>query len=309
MIEELLEHLGLAEWIADAVGDSLVLVPFLFVIFVLIELFEFYYANKVKRFVRYTKDGGPVIGSLVSLIPQCGFSVIASTLYVRKYLSMGTLIAIYLATSDEALPVLLADPGKYKYILPVVIVKLLVAIPAGYIIDFIYKPELREISEPERIEGHEVQGCCKHNVVSPSKKQLIIHPLKHTFNIFIFILTITLLLNFLIDEEKIVGFYQNGVLLYKIVQPIITALIGLIPNCAVSIAITVMLIKGTIGFGAAMAGLLSNAGLGLLVLLRGNRAKNNLKIVLILLFISILCGEILQIFPIFDSFFNLSPLS
>lgn len=305
MIEEFLEHLGFAEWIADAVSDSLMLVPFLFVIFVLIELFEFYYADKVKRFVRYTKDGGPVIGSFVSLIPQCGFSVIASTLYVRKYLSMGTLIAIYLATSDEALPVLLADPGQYKYILPVIMVKLLVAIPAGYIIDLVYKPELREVAEPERTEAAEAQGCCRHDVVSPSKKQLILHPLKHTLNIFLFILGITLLLNYLIDEEKIVGFYQNGVFLYKVVQPVITALIGLIPNCAVSIAITVMLIKGTISFGAAMAGLLSNAGLGLLVLLRGNRAKNNLKIVIILLVISIICGEILQIFPIFDRFMAL----
>lgn len=298
MIEEFLEHLGLAEWIADAISDSLIILPFLFVIFVLIELFEFYYYDKLKRFVRYTNAGGPVIGSLVSLIPQCGFSVIASTLYVRKYLTMGTLIAIYLATSDEALPVLLADPGQYKYILPVIAVKLVVAIPSGYIIDKIYKPELRDIPELEKNINKTDKGCCAHDIEKPSKKQLILHPLKHTFNIFIFILGITLLLNFLIDEDKITSFYENGVLLYKIVQPVITAFVGLIPNCAVSLAITIMMIKGTISFGAAMAGLLSNAGLGLLVLLRGNRAKNNLRIVIILLVISILVGEILQILPI-----------
>lgn len=260
MIEEFLVQLGLAEWIADAVSDSLILVPFLFIIFVLIELFEFYCSDKVEILVRYTKDGGPVVGSLVSLIPQCGFSVIASTLYIRKYISMGTLIAIFLATSDEALPVLLANPGQYKYILPIIMVKILVAFPAGYLIDLVYKPELREVVKPERTEVTEAQGCCKHDIVSPSKKQLLFHPLKHTFNIFIFILVVTLLLNYLIDEEKIVGFYQNGILLYNLVQPVITALIGLIPNCAVSIAITIMLIKGTISFGAAMAGLLSKIG-------------------------------------------------
>ena len=287
-MEELLEHLGLAEWIADAINDSLIILPFLLVIFILIELFEFYYSDKVKRFVRYTQSGGPVIGSLVSIIPQCGFSVIASTLYVRKYISMGTLIAIYLATSDEALPVLVAHPDKYKYILPVIAVKLLVAIPAGYLIDKIYKPVLRELKVLEKTETGE-------EVARPSKRALLFDALKHTFNIFGFILVITLVLNFLLSEDRIVDFYQNGVILYKFVQPIITAFIGLIPNCAVSLAITVLMIKGTISFGAAMAGLLSNAGLGLLVLLRGNRLKNNLRIVVILLLISIICGEVLQL--------------
>lgn len=296
MITEFLENLGLAEWIADAIGDSIALLPWLFVIFILIELFEYYYADKVKKFIRYAHKGGPVIGSLVSIIPQCGFSVIASTLYVRKYVTMGTLIAIYLATSDEALPVLLAKPEYFKYILPIIGIKLLIAIPTGYLIDCIFKSELKEITEPEKPQkAQDEVGCCKHEVTSPSKKQLILHPLKHTFNIFAFILVITLILNFLIDEEKIANFYQNGLVLYKIIQPIITSIIGLIPNCAVSLAITVMMIKGTISFGAAMAGLLSNAGLGLLVLLRGNRAKNNIKIVGILLAVSIICGELIQL--------------
>ena len=282
MVEEFLVKLGCAEWIADAIADSINLLPWLFVIFVLIELFEFYFADKIKHFIRYTQKGGPVVGSLFSLIPQCGFSVIASTLYVRRYISMGTLIAIYLATSDEALPVLMADPGQFKYVFPVILIKLAVAIPAGYLIDLIFKSDLREVVVPEKVEATNDTGCCKHEVVSPSKVQLIWHPLKHTFNIFIFIFFFTLLLNFLISEEKITNFYQNSFILYKLAQPVITAIVGLIPNCAVSVAITLMLVKGTITFGSAMSGLLSNAGLGLLVLLRGNRAKNNIKIVIIL---------------------------
>ena len=299
MITEFLENIGLAGWIADAIGDSVAIVPFLFVVFVLIELFEFYFADKIGKFMLSTQKSGPVIGSVISIIPQCGFSVIASTLYVRKFVTKGTLIAIYLATSDEAIPVLLANPGQYKFILPIILVKLAVAIPAGYLIDLICKPDLRRISAAEVVHEKNDDGCCNHDMFSQDKKDLIIHPLKHTLNIFLFILIITLILNFFIDEDKITNFYQNSLLLYQIIQPIVSAFVGLIPNCAVSLAITVMLMKGTISFGAAIAGLMTNAGLGLLVLLRSNDMRDNLKIIGILLLISILCGELLQIFKLF----------
>ena len=211
---------------------------------------------------------------------------------------MGTLIAIYLATSDEAIPLLFAKPEYFKYILPIIGLKLVIAIPAGYLIDCLFKPELKDKPESENLDKSiEDVGCCKHEVSAPSKKQLFLHPLKHTFNIFVFILIITLLLNFLIDEEKISDFYQNGFLMYRFVQPVITAIVGLIPNCAVSLAITVLMLKGTISFGAAIAGLLSNAGLGLLVLFRGGRAKANFRIIIILLLVSIVCGEVLQFVP------------
>ena len=300
MITEFLENLGIAEWVADAINDSLIIVPFLFIVFVLIELFELYFADKAKSFIKYAQKGGPLVGSLISIIPQCGFSVIASTLYVRRYLTRGTLIAIYLATSDEALPVLLANPQQYKYILPIILIKIGISIPVGYIVDLIFKSKVRTVSKPKSENNseedfHSKDGCCRHDVLSTNKSRLILHPIKHTLNIFFFILIITLVLNYFIDEEKISGFYQNSVVLYKLLQPIVTALLGLIPNCAVSLAITVMLIKGTITFGAAMSGLLSNAGLGLLVLVRSNRLKDNIKIITVLLTVSILCGEILQL--------------
>ena len=304
MIMEFLENLGIAEWIADAITDSLALVPFLFVVFVFIELFEFYFSDKIKLFVKYSKKGGPVAGSLISIIPQCGFSVIASTLYIRKYLTRGTLIAIYLATSDEALPVLLANPQQYRYILPIILVKIFVAIPVGYLVDLIFKPDVKELTPhpedstssatPDISSLETKEGCCKHDVLVRNKSGLILHPIKHTANIFMFILLITLILNYFIDEDKITGLYQNGVVLYKVLQPVVTAILGLIPNCAVSLAITLMLVKGSITFGAAMAGLMSNAGLGLLVLIRANSPKDNGKIIGILLVVSILCGEILQ---------------
>ncbi len=299
MITEFLENIGLAEWVADAISDSIAIIPFLFVIFVLIELFEFYFSDRIRMFMRSIQKSGPFVGSFISIIPQCGFSVIASTLYVRKFITGGTLIAIYIVTSDEAIPILLANPGQYKFIIPIVLIKLAVAIPVGYIIDFIFKPELRGDYDSIRAAVPVEDGCCRHDIFSKNKKELIIHPIKHTLNIFAFILLITLVLNFFIDEEKISNFYQNSILLYRVIQPVVTSLIGLIPNCAVSLAITVLLMKGTISFGAAISGLMSNAGLGLLVLLRSNNMKDNLKIIGILLFVSILCGEILQLFKLF----------
>ena len=297
MIVEFLENTGLPDWAVDAIGDSFAVLPFLFVIFLLVEFFEFYFSGKVNRFMKSARKSGPVIGSLASIIPQCGFSVIASTLYVRRFITRGTLVAIYLATSDEALPVLLSNTKAYHYVLPVILIKLLVAIPAGYLVDFLFKnADRRECSGCS--EGSDVQpverGCCKHEILSNFRKDLIIHPIKHTIHTFAFILLITLVLNYFINVDVISNFYASNMTSYKIIQPAVTALIGLIPNCAVSIAITLMLIKGTISFGAAMAGLMSNAGLGLLVLMRINNIKDTLKIVSVLLAISIFFGIILQ---------------
>lgn len=295
MIAEFLENLGLVDWAVDAICDSFAVLPFLFVIFLLVEFFEFYFSDKVNKFMKTAKRTGPLIGSTAAIIPQCGFSVIASTLYVRRFITKGTLIAIYLATSDEAIPVLLSNPSVYHYVFPVILTKLLIAIPAGYLVDFIFKQNdlVEEENSDEHIEDVET-GCCKHELLTHHRRELLIHPIKHTLHTFVFILLITLVLNYFISVDFISSFYSSNMTAYKIVQPVITALIGLIPNCAVSIAITLMLIKGTISFGAAMAGLMSNAGLGFLVLLRINKFRDTFKLISTLLIISAVCGIILQ---------------
>lgn len=295
MIAEFLENLGLVDWSVDAICDSFAVLPFLFVIFLLVEFFEFYFSDKVNKFMKTAKRTGPLIGSTAAIIPQCGFSVIASTLYVRRFITKGTLIAIYLATSDEAIPVLLSNPSVYHYVFPVILTKLLIAIPAGYLVDFIFKQNdlVEEENSDEHIEDVET-GCCKHELLTHHRRELLIHPIKHTLHTFVFILLITLVLNYFISVDFISSFYSSNMTAYKIVQPVITALIGLIPNCAVSIAITLMLIKGTISFGAAMAGLMSNAGLGFLVLLRINKFRDTFKLISTLLIISAVCGIILQ---------------
>ncbi len=292
MVAEFFENIGMADWAVDAVVDSFTVLPFLFVIFLLVEFFEFYFSDKVNKFMKSSQKSGPIIGSIAAIIPQCGFSVIASTLYVRHFITRGTLIAIYLATSDEAIPVLLSNPSQYHFILPIIFIKLIVAIIAGYLVDIIFKQD--EEMPVSTTETHVDTGCCNHEILTHKRRSLIIHPFKHTLNIFVFILLITLVLNYFISVDAISNLYSNNSLFFKIIQPVITAFIGLIPNCAVSIAITLMLIKGSISFGSAMAGLMSNAGLGFLVLIKANKIKDTLKIIAILLGISIISGIFLQ---------------
>lgn len=296
----IIENFGMPDWLCDAILDSFHILPLLFIVFFIIELIEFFYSEKINSFMKKSEKSAPLIGSLAAIIPQCGFSVIASTLYIRRFITKGTLIGIYLATSDEAIPILLANPTHTHLVMPVVGLKLLIGILAGYLIDFILKdkkyiPIVEETDSDDDL--HADEGCCHHSVSHRRKRELIYHPLKHTFNIFIFILLITILLNFVLAvyaEHSVLHLLLGKV---KILEPIITAFVGLIPNCAVSIALTMLLIKGSISFGAVMSGLLSNAGLGILVLCRHNENyKDTLKIISILLCISIVSGLLIQIF-------------
>lgn len=296
----IIENFGMPDWLCDAILDSFHILPLLFIVFFIIELIEFFYSEKINSFMKNSEKSAPLIGSLAAIIPQCGFSVIASTLYIRRFITKGTLIGIYLATSDEAIPILLANPTHTHLVVPVVGIKLFIGILAGYLIDFILKdkkyiPIVEETDSDNDL--HADEGCCHHSVSHRRKRELIYHPLKHTFNIFIFILLITILLNFVLAvyaEHSVLHLLLGKV---KVLEPVITAFVGLIPNCAVSIALTMLLIKGSISFGAVMSGLLSNAGLGILVLCRHNENyKDTLKIISILLCISIVSGLLIQIF-------------
>ena len=292
-IDKLIGMLPFEDWMIDAITDSIHLLPFLFFIFIIIELLEFYFSDKIDARVKKARRSEVIVGSLASILPQCGFSVIASSLYSRKMITRGCLIAVYLGTSDETIPILLANPEKAYLILPIVGLKLLIAISMGYFIDILSKmytdeeAKLVSIPEDEKIEIHD-EGCCNHNPDTRNKKELILHPITHTINIFGFILVITLILNYAFEHLSIAEFLTASS--HKYLQCVLASIIGLIPNCAVSIAITMMLIKGAISFSAAMSGLLANAGLGLLVLLRNNDFKDTIKIILILFAVSVLAG-------------------
>ena len=161
--DALIEGLGMPEWLADAIIDSFHILPLLFIVFFIIELIEYFYADKINSFMKKSEKAAPLIGSLAAIIPQCGFSVIASTLYIRKFITKGTLIAIYLATSDEAIPILLANPTHIHYVVPVICIKIVIAVLAGYLIDFVLKDN-KYIPIIQESDNEEDEGCCHHSV-------------------------------------------------------------------------------------------------------------------------------------------------
>ena len=263
----------LPEYAVDALKDSVSLIPFLFVIFVFIELYEQFFAHKIKDIFKYSSFMGPVLGALAAVIPQCGFSVIASSLYIRRFISVGTLLAVYIATSDEAIPILLANPSLYPSMIKIVIIKLILAIITGYSVDFILSKFFKNFNSGNAADLADTddneKGCCGHSLNEKKRVRFFLHPLKHTLNIFMFIFVICLVLNFLFEKFGIENI-QNIMLQNSILQPLITGIIGLIPNCAISVLITGMFIKGIITLGSAVSGLSSSAGLGLLVLIQKN---------------------------------------
>ena len=302
-VDSLIEKLPFSEWLLDAIIDSIHMLPFLFIIFVFIELVEYFYSEKMTGLAKSSKAAGPLAGSLAASFPQCGFSVIASTLYTKRLITKGTLLAVYLSTSDEAIPVILSEPSKIYLVVPLLVAKIFIALIAGDFIDFIpaFKDNssLNQIGNNEESEEENAQqeGCCKHHLNKRRKRDLFLHPLEHTFNVFVFILLITVFLNYFIfrigGEENLGQYFLHD----SFLQPIITAIIGLIPNCAVSIAITLMYLKGAIGFGSVISGLCSSAGLGLLILIKRNRPfSDTIKIIGLLLFISIVSGLLIHMF-------------
>ncbi len=292
--------------ITDALIDSLKMVPLLLLIYIAIEFIEYNYGKKLNEKVKKAGNAGPAIGSLVGAVPQCGFSVISSALYSQKLITIGTLLAVYISTSDEAIPIILSQPDKINIILPLIITKVALALVIGYIVDLIFRKSNKKIlSHIERFDrdechhGHEVDevACCGHELSNkPNIREMFLHPFIHTAKVFIFIFAVSLLINyafFKLGEENLSKLFLSN----SILQPFIAALVGLIPNCAASVAITELYLKGAIGYGSAIAGLSAGAGLGLLVLFKENKnLKNTLTILGLLLFFSILAGVLIQYF-------------
>ncbi|MBP3847927.1 arsenic efflux protein [bacterium] len=296
MPEELIEPIEfIPDFLKDALIDSIGLIPFLFLIFVLIEVIERYYAKKRHLFVFWIKKVGPLFGSLFASIPQCGFSVIASTVYTRRLLSRGTLVAVYLATSDEAIPVLLTYPQKAPLILPIIGIKIIVAILVGYIVDWLITYNAKE-PVLEHVHQEDIEGCCHHHLIHATRKRdFWIHPLKHTLNIFIFIFLISVALAFILSRAGSEEVMAKYCLMNSPLQPFLVSLVGLIPNCAISVMLTMLFVKNTISFGSLIAGLCTSGGLGILVLLRKNGDKKDTLIILgILVLVGTILGLIFQ---------------
>ena len=267
--------------------DSIKLLPFLFIAFLIIELIEHKLSNKSKKVISKSGKYGPILGSLLGLIPQCGFSVVATNLYITRIISLGTLISIYLSTSDEMLIILLTKNASIKTILPLLLVKFSIGMISGFIIDFILRNKKKK---QETYSICEDEHCgCEH------EENLFKSSLIHTIKTFIFIFLATFLITYIFElfgEE-----YLSKLLLKDtIISPFITSLIGLIPNCASSVILTELYLSESINFASIISGLLTGSGVAILVLFKSNKnLKENLTILSLIYGIGVISGIIITL--------------
>lgn len=278
MIDEVV-HIFLHSFI-----DSLKILPFLFIAFLIIEIIEHKFSEKSKKIIGNSGKFGPVVGAFLGLIPQCGFSVVATNLYVTRILSLGTLISIYLATSDEMLPIMISNNIDITIILQILLIKLFIGIFFGVLIDFFFRN--KRISADYTICDDEHCHC---------EEGVLVSSLKHTVHIFVFIFLVNFVITLIMEtlESSIISsiFMRDSIF-----APFVISLLGLIPNCASSVIITELFLNNAISFGSLIAGLLANSGMALLVLFKSNKnLKENFMVLGLLYFISVISGIIIMI--------------
>ena len=282
---------NILEILQDTAIDTIKLIPFLFITYLIMEYIEHKTSNKLRDTIKKSGKFGPLLGAVVGIFPQCGFSVSATNLYAGRVITVGTLIAVYLTTSDEMLPILLTESVPIKTILLILGIKLILGIIAGFIVDLIFNIIRKDKVEEEQ----QIEELCEHEHCH-CEEGIFTSALKHTLNITIFIFIITLVLNSIITyigEDTIAHFISKNVIL----GPIIAGLIGLIPNCASSVILTELFIENVISMPILISGVAVNAGVGLLVLFKTNKnIKENLSIIVTLYTIGVISGIILELF-------------
>ncbi len=311
----------------DAFFDTLYLVPFLFVTYLFMEWLEHKTGEKTQRAIERAGTAGPIVGAVLGVVPQCGFSAAASTLYAGRVIGLGTLFAVYLSTSDEMLPIFIAEQVPASTIAGILALKVVVGMVFGLLVDL----ALRLTHQPrEQLRIHELcerDHCdCSHDCATCQDNPALAYQhhddcadgcthehhhhdhahdagwggiaksaLKHTAQVTLFVFLVSLALNAVIaavGEEALGEFLGSN----EALAVFGSAIVGLIPNCAASVAIAQLYVEGVLGFGACMSGLLSAAGVGLLVLVRANRRPvQNLAIIAGLVAISVLCGLVIQL--------------
>lgn len=280
------------EIIMDTLLDSVKLLPFLFLTYLCMELLEHRAGDRLLEKISAVDKAGPFVGAVFGIVPQCGFSAAASSLFAGRVITVGTLLAIYLSTSDEMLPILLSSAVPVTTILKLLGVKMLIAMLSGFLIEICLHKVLHRAEDDMDIHTVcEEEHChCEDGV--------FVSACKHTLRIFVYIIIISLVLNALIHfvgEDTLASVFSNQPLLGQM----IAALVGLIPNCASSVVITSLYVDGMIGAGMMMAGLLANAGVGLLVLFRLNRnSRQNLMIVCLLYVLAVIWGLLISLLGI-----------
>ena len=267
----------------DAVLDTLRILPFLFAAFLALEAIEHYSNRFSNRLLAKVGKAGPLVGAALGCVPQCGFSAAAANLYSGGLLSPGTLLAVFLATSDEAVIILLAHPGNGKTIVSLLALKAAIGMAAGFLIDFLFRKKKKEKHIEEMCK---TCGCNDGNgILRPA--------LVHTARLAVYLLAFTSCLNLAL---AFAGVDRLAAILGKdtLFQPFLAALLGMIPNCAASVLITELYLSGGLSFGAALAGLCAGAGIGPVVLFKSNHApRENAAILLLLYGCAVIAGIVI----------------
>ncbi len=298
--------------LTDALLDSLKTLPFLILVYVLIEVLEHTTSSKISSKLLKGK-WSPLIGAGLGVIPQCGFGVVATKLYCGRAIALGTLLSVYISTSDEAIAVLISDFSAIGKLLPLLSIKFVFAVIVGYAVNFaVRRRELREADEHVSALGchhhvvgvddecghcHEHEHEHEHESETEKKayrrnaiKRFVLHPLIHSLTTFLYVFVVTFIIGmiiFYVGEDALVAFM--GKISY--LQPLLAAIVGLIPNCASSVVIARMYALGTLGLGGAVSGLCVSAGIGLAVLIKENKPiKDTLMIILTLFGSSVALG-------------------
>ena len=274
------------ELLFHAFIDCLRMLPFLFAAFLLIEALEHYSGRLITKVMQKIGRAGPIVGAVVGCVPQCGFSVMAANLYAGGVISVGTLLAVFLATSDEAVLIILGNPGRAGEVGMLLGAKVLIAVIGGYAADLFLK---------ERLSSEKSCGnLCDHCGCHEAHAGILMPAWRHTFRLFAYLFIFTWILNLVIEVFGIEGL-SRALLGDSVFQPVIAALIGLIPNCGASVILTQLYLSGAISFASVVAGLCTGAGAGLIVLFKVNRNRiENIKIMIVLYFMAVVAGLLLQ---------------
>ncbi len=271
----------------DGLLDTLKILPYLLITFLLLEFLEHKLTKKNEKVLTKAKKGGPVIGGLLGALPQCGFSSMAASLFSSRVITMGTLIAVFLATSDEMLPVMISEKVNILLILKIIGFKVLVGIIIGFIVDLIYRKK--------REEHEHIHDLCEDEHCDCEHDGILLASIKHTLKIGLFILIANLLINlviFKLGEDRL-----GSILLHRnVLTYFLASLVGLIPNCAGSVVITQLYLSKLISVGTLLSGLLTGSGIGILLLFRTNKhLKENLSILGIIYFVGVIVGIIVDL--------------
>lgn len=283
----------LPDYIKDALISSINFIPWLYFLYYGIELLERFFVTHINLLVKLIQRLGPLFGVAISVVPECGYQVIASTFYARRMITRGTLLAFFISCSDDALPLLFMDLSKAVVIIPIIIIKIIVGVIVAYTVDllFIFQRRITEDINAINTDLNE-PACCHHRICTiENLPYWWMHPLTHTFNMFMFTFLCLAFFNCAILAFGSVDNLASFLLIDSPLQVVALAAFGIIPNCVTSVFIALAYVKGIISFPALVAGLTTVTGLGLMTLVKRNQNSNdNTLTTIILLITGVLTG-------------------